>query len=94
MGSGVMRDPDAISDSSRTTFGVRGDPDVFVLRWEFLYKKYVSVLCLTKEKEEEKSLVDKRKRGENISRRRHCPRRREPTVVPLQPFATAHLYLR
>ncbi|KAA0051366.1 CACTA en-spm transposon protein [Cucumis melo var. makuwa] len=34
MASKVMGDPDTISDSSRTTLGVRGSPDVFVLRRE------------------------------------------------------------
>ena len=35
---GVMRDSNAISYSSKTTLGVRGSPDVFMLHREFLYK--------------------------------------------------------
>uniref|UniRef100_A0A9I9CU98 Uncharacterized protein n=1 Tax=Cucumis melo TaxID=3656 RepID=A0A9I9CU98_CUCME len=38
MASKVMGDPDTISDSSRTALGVRGSPDVFVLRRKFPYK--------------------------------------------------------
>ena len=48
----------------------------------------------TKEKEEEESSDNETKRGENISRRHHCPRRHEPDVMPLPPSTNTHSYLR